>query len=270
VSLKYAFIRIVRAEYLKIWAFRIPTYGTACLAFYMILVTYDLFGAEHLSAHLHIVSAFTAVPYIGFASWAKLIVIPLFLIALGTYCTLVDSQYGMVRIGCSQPVRRTTYVGAKTLAIIVHAASFVLLYAVFLLAASAIAGEQWRMTRADLASFCSFTFRLLILNIGIVWLVVAAALFRRTLLAGLLTAMLVVIAAVWLNVLPVEYGLRPYLLFRYFLYPFAPIWPSGLASVIEIPNAGCTSWQFAVAALGIPAAFWAVAVSYFSNRDITE
>lgn len=259
-----------RAEFLKIFAFRFPLYATAGMALFIGLVACNLAAAEHVSAHIGVSTAATLLPYLAWASWGKLVIVPIFLITFATYCTVVDSQYGMVRIGCSQPVARIEYAAAKTAAILAHSVFCVLFYTVLLLVSSAAIGRNWRMTWLEAVLFLTFCFRLVVLSVGIAWFATAAAMMRRTLLTGVVTAFVAVIAIAWLNVLPPGYGLRPYLLLRYFLYPLAPIWPSNMAKMVEIPNAGCTLWQFLMAATVVPAVCWLAAATYFSQRDITE
>lgn len=263
------FFRSFRAEFAKVFALKFPAYASLGVVVFVALVTYQLVGGEHIMERLQERNALALLPYLVWASWGKLVVIPIFLIVFATYCTAVDSQYGMVRIGCTQPLTRVDFALGKTAAIVVHAVLFVMLYLCLLILASALlGGMHFAVNAKEIGALFSFGFRLVVLNAAIAWLATGAAFFRKTLLTAFVTALLVVVGCIWLNTLPTEFGLRPYLLFRYFLYPLVPILPSGWS--FEIPNADCSIWQFAAAALGMPAILWSASIAYFVKRDITE
>ena len=67
------------------------------------------------------------IPYLYFASWKTLLFL-LFITAFSAYCVAVDSQYGMIRIGCVQPISRGRYLCGKSIAIQLHVALFGLVY----------------------------------------------------------------------------------------------------------------------------------------------
>ncbi len=262
------FCDAIRAEFLKIWAMRFPRYSAAGLVAFVGLMTYELFAGEHLADHVHLTSALTLVPYLSMATWGDMFVIPLYIMGLATYCMTVDSQYGMIRVGCAQPLSRVSYIAAKSLAILLHSALFTSAYFLLLVAVSAVAGGSLRMPLAEVLPIVFVYLRLLVFCVSFAWLIAGAALFRRTLLESFVSAILVIVALIWINMMPMRFGFNPYLFFRYFLYPISPILRKEWLS--DYPNIGNPMWQYLVTMVATPAIVWSLALARFIRRDITE
>jgi ABC-type transport system involved in multi-copper enzyme maturation permease subunit len=258
----------IRAEFLKIWAMRFPRYGGAGLIVFIGLITYELFAGEHLAGHVHCTSALTLMPYLIMATWGNLFVIPLYLMGLAAYCMSIDSQYGMIRVGCSQPLSRVGYIASKSIAILLHSALFVSAYFFLLLVVSAIAGRSITAPYTEVAPILASYLQLLIFCVSFAWLVAGAALFRHTLLESFVSAILVIVALVWLNMMPMHFGLNPYLLLRYYLYPVSSILRKEWLA--NFPNLENPLWQFLLTMIATPAIVWGLALARFVRRDITE
>ncbi len=182
------FWRFVVAEVRKIYDFRFPQIASLFLFLAIVLFVYQIFYVEHVTEHYAVPNAYFAVPLLFHVTWGKTLLLFLFLVAFGVYCVTVESQYGMVRVICAQPLKRWQYVAGKHVAILCHIVFLTVIYVASLLFWGAvqsglrgIAGDQ------VLSLFVMFS-RVLIYSLGVASISVSVALLRKTMISALITA----------------------------------------------------------------------------------
>ncbi|ABF42080.1 hypothetical protein Acid345_3079 [Candidatus Koribacter versatilis Ellin345] len=261
--------RSIQAEFVKIWHFRFTSYGAIAVITFTSLIAYDLLKGEDLRSHVALEDWSAFLPFLFFASWEKMFAIQMLLMVMATYCVAVDSQYGMIKIGCSFPCSRTSYANSKLIAVGLHGLLIVVIYISTLVCWSGFAGSWQHIGWASAGAVWSFSLRLLFFSACFIWLVPSLALLRRTLLEAFVTVMLSLIVFLFLNFMPMRAGLAPYLSFRYLYYPIAPLITKAFP-VDKLPNLREPLWRFGLANVLPPALLYLWAVVRLNNRDITE
>ncbi|MFZ0859744.1 MAG: hypothetical protein WCA27_22195 [Candidatus Sulfotelmatobacter sp.] len=257
----------VFAEFVKVYAFRIPQIAYVSIAAFMLLFVIQLFYFERLSAHLGPATVTEVMPYLFFASW-KTILFHLFLLAFGAYCIAVDSQYGMIRIGCTQPVSRAQYLLGKTIAIELHVALFAIVYVASLLFWVGICTGFRGLSTSALGAVASLATRTIVFCVGFVGWVIAVSVLRKSLLDAVVSSCVVFALFGLLTTLPMRFHLEGGLFLRYFFYPMAGIVPKDWP--IPFPMQGAPLWQFLLVSFGTPAICFIPAILHFQFRDICE
>lgn len=108
--------RQVGAEFRKIAAARMTLVFVLALPAGTYLFAYELYHVERMVDHMPVPNAYHSLAVLFFASW-KTLLFQLALTAFAAFWTTLDSQYGMIRVACSQPVSRSTYLLGKWLGI---------------------------------------------------------------------------------------------------------------------------------------------------------
>jgi ABC-type transport system involved in multi-copper enzyme maturation permease subunit len=260
-------LRSTAAEFCKIYAFRIPQIAYISIAAFLYLFVIQLFYAEHLTAHLGPAPMIEVIPYLFFASW-KAILLQLFLIAFTAYCVVVDSQYGMIRIGCTQPVSRAQYILGKSIAIELHIALFALVYIASLFIWVGIYTGFRGLSLTGLPALASLTARTVVLCCGLSGCMIGVSILRKTLLDAFVSCCVLFVAFGLLTTLPPQFHLEPALFLRYLFYPIAAILPKGWP--IPFPMKNAPLWQFLLVSLATPAVCFLPALVHFHFRDISE
>jgi len=258
------FWRFVVAEVRKIYDFGLPQAASLVmfLAIYMFVI--QIYYVEGVAWHWSIPNAYYAVPLLFYVTWGRTILLFLFLVAFSVYCVTVESQYGMIRVLCAQPLARWQYVVGKYAAIQCH---IVLLTATYVLClffwATLQSGLRGFTIYHSLALFGMFT-RVLIYSLGVSSISISIALLRRTMISALVSAAL---AFIWLGLLTMYRSLEfgKYYFIRYYFaamenlpFPFKadfPMYPFNLFWVVTLVT--CLI-------------FFLPPLLYFHFRDITE
>lgn len=260
-------LRSSAAEFFKFYAFRIPQIAYASIAGFLFLFVIQLFYVERLSAHLGPATVTEVIPYLFFASW-KTILFQLFIIAFSAYCVAVDSQYGMIRIACTQPVSRAQYVLGKSIAIELHVTLFALVYAGSLLMWACICTGFRGLSTAGLLALASLAARTVVFCVGLSGCMIAVSVLRKTLLDAFVSSCVVFAGLALSTTLPSRFHLEPALFLRYFFYPIAGILPKNWP--IPFPMQHAPLWQFLLVSLVTPTVCFLPALAHFHSRDISE
>jgi ABC-type transport system involved in multi-copper enzyme maturation permease subunit len=260
---------VARAEFLKIWASRIPLVILVALPVGTYLFILELYHVERMSDHVAIGNAVQALPIVFKATWGTL----LFQAAIMTFAafwTTVDSQYGMVRVGCCQPVTRIEYLLGKWLGIGCHIVLFSTALVASELAWTGLYSGFRGIRAADVASVAWFALDLCVLTLAISVVGMAAASFRRTVGSGIVTALMAFLLLAFMTMLPFDMLSPRFVLLRYFFYPLQDLalpLSAGPDSPFRRPE---FLTSFYSVALATPLVFAMPAVAYFSRRDIVE
>jgi ABC-type transport system involved in multi-copper enzyme maturation permease subunit len=257
------------AEFRKIAAARITLAFLLALPVGTYLFAFELYHVEGAASRLSVTNVLHAVPLLFFASW-KTLLIQAALVAFAAFWTTLDSQYGMIRVACAQPVSRTTYLVGKWLGIgghvVILSAVYVLCHGLWGALYSGLGGmglPQW-------TALARFAIEALVFSLGLAWVGMAAASFRRTVGSGIVVAVMAIVLLALMTMLPFDL-VPPRLVFmRYFFFPLG-----------ELPNAWPGEHDSPFVRVRTPAEFWSVvpvtplllsvaALLHFRRRDITE
>jgi ABC-type transport system involved in multi-copper enzyme maturation permease subunit len=258
------FWRFVVAEVQKIYDFRFPQITSLFFFLGMILFVYQIFYVERVAERYAVPNAFYAVPLLFYVTWGKTMFLFLFLVAFSVYCVTVESQYGMIRVLCAQPLTRWQYVVGKYAAIQCH---IVLLTATYFLSLLFWGGVQTGVrgitAEQALSLFLMFG-RVLIYSLGVSWISISVALLRRTMISALVTAVGTFIALLAMNMYrSLEFG--KYYFLRYYLMGMENL---PMPFRMDFPKYPFTTfcWVTLVTCL----IFAVPPFLYFQFRDITE
>ena len=192
------------------------------------------------------------------------------MLAFAAFWATVDSQYGMVRVGCCQPLARAELLLGKWCGIGAHIVLFSVALVLSELFWTTIYSGLRGIGVADGVRVARFTFDLAVLIVAISVVAMAAASFRRTLGSGIVTALLAFILLAFMTMLPFDLVSPRLILLRYFFYPLqdlpAQISRRGDSPYLRPPF--LTS--FYSVALATPVLFAVPAALYFRKRDIVE
>jgi ABC-type transport system involved in multi-copper enzyme maturation permease subunit len=260
-------LKSTAAEFSKFYALRIPQIAYAGIAGFLLLFVFQLFYAERIFAHLGPATVTEVIPYLFFASW-KSILFQIFIIAFSAYCIAVDSQYGMIRIGCTQPVTRAQYVLGKSIAIELHVALFALVYVGSLFIWVGIYTGFRGLSLTGVLALASLATRTVVFCCGLSGCMIGVSILRKTLLDAFVSCCVVFVGFALLTTLPPQFHLEPVLFVRYFFYPIAAILPKGWP--IPFPMKSAPFWQFLFVFLVTPTVCFLPALINFHSRDISE
>lgn len=258
---------LIAAEVAKIYAFRISLIAYASIPVFLLLFVVQLFYFEHLSSHLGSVTVAEIIPYLFFASW-KPILFQLFIIVFSAYCVAVDSQYGMIRVSCTQPVRRVEYLFGKCIAIEFHVATLALAYVASLFLWGCVCSDFRDWSKA-IVPVLWVAIRTIIFSVGLSTCMVAISSLRKTLLTALVSSCVLFACFALLTTLPLRFHLEQALLLRYFFYPISGILPRDWP-ISAFPMQNAPFRQFALVSFGTAIMCLIPAAITFHFRDISE
>ncbi len=258
------FWRFVVAEVRKIYDFGFPQVASLGMFLAIYLFVIQLYYVEGVAEHWSIPNAYYAVPLLFYVTWGRTILLFLFLVAFSVYCVTVESQYGMIRVLCAQPLARWQYVVGKYAAIQCHIVLLTATYVVCLFIwATLQSGLRGFTFDQGLSLFGLYT-RVLIYSLGVSSISISIALLRRTMISALVTAAFAFFALALLTMYrSLEFG-RYYFVRYYFSamenlpFPFKadfPLYPFNLFCVVTLVT--CLI-------------FFLPPLLYFHFRDITE
>jgi ABC-type transport system involved in multi-copper enzyme maturation permease subunit len=260
---------VARAEFLKIWASRIPLVFLVALPVGTYLFILELYHVERMAERLAIENAVQALPIVFKATWGTLL-FQAATLTFAAFWTTVDSQYGMIRVGCCQPVRRTEYLLGKWSAIGAHIVAFSTALVVSELVWTGLYSGFRGIRAADIASVARFSFDLAVLALATSVIGMAAASLRRTVGSGIVTALMAFLLLAFMTMLPFDVVSPRLILLRYFFYPLQDL-PAQVSRHGDSPYirpAFLTS--FYSVALATPLLFAVPAALCFRKRDIVE
>jgi ABC-type transport system involved in multi-copper enzyme maturation permease subunit len=260
---------VARAEFLKIWSSKIPLVILVALPIGTYLFILELYHVERMAERLGVRNAVQALPLVFFATWKT----PLFQAAMLTFAafwTTVDSQYGMVRVGCCQPLTRAEYLLGKWCGIGTHVVLFSVALVLSELMWTGIYSGFAGVGVADVVRVARFAFDLAVLVAAISVVAMAAASSRRTVGSGIVTALMAFILLALMTMIPFDLVSPRLVLLRYFFYPLqelaVPV-STGADSPFRRPE---FLTSFYAVALATPLLFAVPAALYFRSRDIVE
>jgi len=235
------------------------------------LVAFELYHMESAGDRLavRVPDLMHAVPVLFFASW-KTLLFPAALVSFAAFWATLDSQYGMIRVACAQPVSRATYLLGKWLGIgghvVILAAVYVLCHGLWGALYSGLGG----VGAAQEAALFRFAIQAVAFSLALAWVGMAAASFRRTVGSGIVIALMAVIALALMTMLPFRL-VPPRLVFmRYFFFPLGELpnpWPGEHDSPFVRVH---TAAEFWVVIPLTPLLLSVAAMLRFRRRDITE
>jgi hypothetical protein len=265
-------LAFVGAECRKVWVSRIPLAFLLATVVLVSLFVFDLYHVERIREGAYAKrSPMETLPVDAFATW-KTLLFPAALIAFCAFWTTLDSQYGMIRVSCSQPLSRTEYLVGRWLALSVYVtlfgATFVLSQLAWVGLYSGVAG----VGLSGLARIGWFSVELLAFVLALAGVTVAVASLRRTVGAGIVTAYLVVIGLAFMTMLPHSVVPPRLVLMRHFFFPLQELDdPFAASADRDTPFVRVyTRSDFSLVVLVTPLAFAVPALLYFRRRDITE
>lgn len=258
---------LVLAECRKIWASRVPLAFLLATVLVVSLFVVELRYVERVREG----APMDVFPLLVFATW-KTLLFPAALVAFCAYWTTLDSQYGMLRVGCALPLSRTEYLVGRWLAL----SAYVCLFCSVLVAAQvagvgACFGVEG-VSSSDLARIGRFAVELTAFVLAIAWISAAVASLRRSVGAGIVTAYLVMLGLAFMTMLP-HHVLPPrFVLMRHFFFPLQEFGdPFAVSGYRDTPFARVfTRFDFWRVVLATPLAFGVPALLYFRGRDVTE
>jgi len=267
-SMRYVLWRSAHAEFMKIWASRVPLVFLLSIPAFCYLVVFELYHVEHLSQELTVRHALDAVPVLYFAVW-KMMMFQAAVLAFAAFWATVDSQYGMVRVVGAQPLSRLEYQVGKWLGISGHVAVVTIALIGSVVGWAAIYSGVRGIGLQDVAMLLRFSVELLVLTLalGVVGMVTAS--FRRTVGSGMVTALLAFIALAVMTMIPFQILPPRFVFVRYLFFPMQEF-PSPFETDGSIFVRLYTLADFYTVVIGTPLLLAIPAMLYFRRRDITE
>ena len=257
------------AEFLKIWASRIP------LAFMLVVpvITYafvlELYHVEQVGERLVLRNAIDAIPILYFAT-SKTLLFHAAVVAFAAFWATVDSQYGMIRVACAQPISRVDYLVAKWCGIGMHVALFTVVLVLSIIGWAAGYSGLRGVDAHAWAAVARFAAEVVLFVVALAGVAMATASFRRTVGAGLVTAFLVVVALALMTMVPFDLLSPRFVFMRYFFFPLGefpdPRLAGGDSPFVRVH----TVIDFCAVVAATPLIVAAPALIYFRRRDITE
>jgi ABC-type transport system involved in multi-copper enzyme maturation permease subunit len=259
----------IRAEVAKLWALPIVRLAVAISPVAMYLFVAEVYHIDKLPLHASVRNLFDALPWVLFDAW-KTLFLQMFIVSLAAYAASVESQYGMIRLLCAQPLSRTEYVLGKGVAISIHVTALTLVFLGSAVAWTALYSGVQGVSWADLSHLAIYTLALLILVQALGWTAYSLGLLRRTIGGSLITAFGFFILLTFAAAFSSD-RMRPYFLVRYIFFPwkYFPRLSSELRSIVSLYTS-LTLLNLLLAALMSSGLALAIGYVSFVNRDITE
>ena len=182
------FWRFIVAEVRKIYDFHFPQIAAVGTFLAVYLFVIQLYYLEQVPMHVRVPNAYYAVTLLYYVTWGKVLFIFLFLVAFSVYCVTVESQYGMIRVLCAQPLTRWQYVAGKYAAVLCHVVWFIVAYMVSLLIWGVVQSGVHGITVDQILNLVVMFCCVLIYALGVAWISVSMALLRKTMISALVTA----------------------------------------------------------------------------------
>jgi ABC-type transport system involved in multi-copper enzyme maturation permease subunit len=261
-------LRAAHAEFLKIWASRGPLVFLLAIPAGCYLVVFELYHVERVVEHTTVRHALDAVPVLFFALW-KLLLFQAAVLAFAAFWATVDSQYGMARVVGVQPLSRVDSLLGKWLGVEAHVGLATLALVLSLVGWAVVYSGVRGIGAPDLARLLRFSLELLAWTLALGAIGLAAASFRRTVAAGMVTTMMAFIGLAVMTLLPFDVLAPRRVFLRYFFFAMQEFPNPFLDSDTPFVRLYTHADFFAVVLI-TPLVFAIPALVYFSRRDITE
>ena len=262
------FAAMTRAEFLKIWASRIPLVILVALSVGTYLFVLELYKIEGIGDRVH-GNLFDALPILFFATW-KTVIFQMAMLTFAAFWATVDSQYGMVRVACCQPISRLEYLLGKWTAIMAHVAIFTMMLIGSELAWTGIYSGTRGIQTDQVAAVARFGAEVTAFTVAMTFIGIAAASFRRTVGSAIVTAIMSFIFLAFMTMLSFRVIAPQWVLMRYFFFAVGelknPFPTAGDSPFIRVHS----QFEFYRVALLTPLLFMLPALIYFRKRDIVE
>jgi ABC-type transport system involved in multi-copper enzyme maturation permease subunit len=258
----------VRAEFLKIWASKIPLVILVALPLGTYLFVLELYEIEGIGDRLH-GNALDALPILFFATW-KTSMFQMAMLAFAAFWATVVRQYGMIRVACSQPISRLEYVLGKWTAIMAHVAIITVMLIASELAWTGIYSGVRGIRAGDIAAVASFAGEVTVFTVAVTSIGMAAASCRRTVGSGIVAAIMSFVLLALMTMVSFRVIAPDWVLMRYFAFALGelknPFPMSTDSPFIRVHSVA----EFYRVALVTPLLFILPALVYFRRRDIVE
>jgi ABC-type transport system involved in multi-copper enzyme maturation permease subunit len=260
--------RSVHAEFLKIWASRIPLIFLLAIPALSYVVVFELYHVEQMGTRLSPGHALEALPILFVAVW-KLLIFQVAVLAFSAFWATVDSQYGMIRVVGTQPLSRLEYLWGKWMGVGAHIAILTVGLILSLFGWTALYSGVRGIQAADVTALLGFSLELTVVTLALGGIGLASGTFRRTVGSGIVTAVLVFIGLSVMMTLPFDVFPPRFVLMRYLFFPvqeFPNPFPVEDGLFLRVYSRA----DFYVTMLATPLVVALPAVLYFRRRDITE
>jgi ABC-type transport system involved in multi-copper enzyme maturation permease subunit len=257
------------AEFVKIWVSRTPAAFLLAIVLVTSLISINFYWIERAPDHLHPNSVMDVLPLLYFVTW-KMMLFHFGVIGFGAYWTTLDSQHGMIRVTAVQPISRLELLIGKWLAILAHVALFgvalILCPLVWAAACSGLHGIGW----TEAATFGRFSGQLIVYLLAFTLATTAAASFRRSVGAGIVTALLTFAGLAMLTMLHRDLVPPRLVLIKYWFFPIQEF-GDALSGWRDSPlKRMYGTADFLTVTLVTPLLVAIPALLHFQRRDITE
>jgi len=262
------FAAMSRAEFLKIWASRIPLVILVALPLGIFLFVLALYKVEGIGDRIH-GNALDVLPILFYGTW-KTLMFQMAMLTFAAFWGTVDSQYGMIRVACSQPISRFEYVLGKWCAIMAHVTIFAMMLVASELAWTGIYSGMRGIHAGDVGAVAKFGAEIATFTVAFTSVGMAAASLRRTVGSGIVTAIMSFIFLAFMTMLSFRVIAPQWVLMRYFSFALGelknPFPTSADSPFIRVHSLA----EFYRVALLTPLLFMLPALIYFRKRDIVE
>lgn len=263
------FVDVVRAEFAKIWSSRIPAVVLAVLPIGTWLFAAELYHVERVGERLAGAGSLAGLALLFFAAW-KTLLFQAAMLAFAAFWTTVDSQYGMIRVAACQPITRLEYLAGKWTAISGHVALCTAVFVACLVGWTGVYSGLGSVTASGWGAIGCFAVEVIVFTVALALTASAAASLRRTVGAGLVTAVMTLIGLTFMTMLPFDVVRPDWVLMRYFTFPLGelpnPFPLRGDSPFVRVHSA----WQFYRTAAITVLVFAIPALVAYQRRDVTE
>ena len=268
-SVSASLVRQAVAEFRKIAAARVTLAFLIAVPVGTFLFAFEIFQVEDAHAHMKIPGMFHALPMLYFAAW-KAMLFQAALVAFAAFWMTIDSQYGMIRVACAQPVSRTVYLVGKWMGIGAHVAIMSAVFALSLMLWGTVYAGLGDVGADQVAPLTRFLGEVAWFSVALAGVGMVAASFRRTVGSGIVTAAIAIILLTFTMMIPFDVVPPRFLFMRYFFFPLGELpnpWPAETDSpFVRLRTIG----EFLAVIPATPFVLSLVAVLHFRTRDITE
>ena len=176
----------------------------------------------------------------------------------------------MIRVACAQPLSRVEYVVGKWCGIGAHVVLFAAALVLSQLGWATVYSGLQGVDASAWAAVARFSAEVALFTLALAVVAMAAASFRRTVGAGLVTAVLAIIALAMMVMVPFGVLSPRLVLMRYFFYPLGEL-PNPFPLQLDTPFVRVRPLlDFVLVATGTPLLVALSALFHFARRDITE
>lgn len=257
------------AEVRKLWALPILRLAVAISPVAMYVFVAEVYHIDKLPLHAPVRNLFDALPWVLFDAW-KTLFLQTFIVCFAAYAASVESQYGMIRLLCAQPMSRTEYVLGKGMAISIYVTALTLVFVGSALAWTAVYSGIREVTWSNLNHLALCTLAFVIFAQALGWTAYSLGLLRRTIGESLITTFGFFVLLTFAGAFSSD-RMKPYFLVRYMFFPWK-YFPGLHSELKSIAGLYASSTLLSLLLVALTTSGLALAIGYgsFVRRDITE